>query len=197
MFVIIVLTELNSKISKERKKLNDIKAVMGLLELKINQDIVIIIIGKIIIKRKKMVEIKNKIIEKIEKEREFEDLNTLEKRFDSRFKTAKQKVLKILKEDKEARRNYFYLCLKVWILSNNIKLIIPLEKYGEMVKPETICRIRRQLIHEAKKGNKKLKFLLEDKENLKENKEMAEESRIIYGYKRAKEWAGNIEGDLK
>lgn len=97
------------------------------------------------------------------------------KPFDARFKTAKDKVLSILRNDELARKDDFYLCLLFWIKSNQIKLIVPLDKIFYLNKPETISRARRSLIRQAKKGEPNLQFLLKDKETLEKREEERQE----------------------
>ena len=96
--------------------------------------------------------------------------------FKYKHDTLKSKVLQLLKQDKYARKDDFYLCLLTWIKSGHIKLIIPLEDFNKIYKPESISRCRRRLIEEAKKGNKELKFLLKDTETM----ELRENYKNLY-----------------
>ncbi len=86
--------------------------------------------------------------------------------FKLKHNTLKQKVLSILKSDKQARHDYFWLCLLVWIKQDAIKFIIPLEDYSKMYKPESISRIARELFEEARNGEVELQFLLKDTKTL-------------------------------
>jgi len=125
------------------------------------------------------------------------DLYTLNKRFDKRFQTLRQKVIKILKEDDYARKKDWWLTLRLWAMSGHIKIIVPLDKLLEINAPESISRIRRSLIKEAKLGNKDLRFLLKDEKVLNDRDVKAEESREVWAYKRDLNINSVIAGDLK
>lgn len=82
--------------------------------------------------------------------------------FSLKHKTIKSSVLSILKSDKLARKDDFWLSLMFWIKHGHIKLVIPLEKYHEIKKPESISRCRREIFLDLKKGKyPKLKYLIE------------------------------------
>lgn len=82
--------------------------------------------------------------------------------FSKRFPTVKGRVLSILKNDKHARENYLWLCLVYWAKCGHIKVIIPKDKFNRVNSPESITRAMRDLVAEAKHGNPKLKFLLNE-----------------------------------
>jgi len=86
--------------------------------------------------------------------------------FNKKHITLKQIVKDILKHDKQARKDYFYLCLLVWLKSNQIQLIVPMKDYSKLYKPDSITRISRELFIEARKGVPDLQFLLKDTETL-------------------------------
>ena len=86
--------------------------------------------------------------------------------FKKKHLTVKSKVLSILRSDKQARKDDFWLMLLYYVKSGHIKLIIPLEEFSKINKPESISRCRRELIKEAKQGVKELQFLLKDTETL-------------------------------
>jgi len=108
--------------------------------------------------------------------------------------TLKQKVLSIVKQDKLARKDYFWLCLLVWIKSNNIKFIIPLEDYHKMYKPESISRIFRELMEEAKKGKPELQFLLNDTQTLNKRDNLQELNRQYFQTKNLGKQAEIVKG---
>lgn len=93
--------------------------------------------------------------------------------FALKHNTLKSKVLQVLRQDKYTRKDDFYLCLKIWILSNHIKLIVPLEDFGKIYKPESISRIRREIFKEAK-TDPKLKWLFYDTETLDKREKLQE-----------------------
>jgi hypothetical protein len=100
--------------------------------------------------------------------------------FKFQHETLKSRVLSILRGDKQARKDDFWLCLMIWIKSDNIKLVIPLEDYHKIYKPESISRIRRELIAEAKSGVKELQFLLNNEEILEERDDLEELNHNYY-----------------
>ena len=124
-------------------------------------------------------------------------LDDLNKRFDKRFETLRQKVIKILKEDEFARKKDWWLVIRLWAMSGHIKIITPMDKLLEINAPESVSRIRRSLVKEAKAGNKDLKFLIKDKELLDDRNLKAEESREVWAYKRDIQLNSNIAGDFK
>ena len=87
---------------------------------------------------------------------------------DFKFKhlTCKDIVKQILKQDKLARKDYTWLLLLTWIKQGAVKLIIPLEDYGKMYKPESVSRVARELFTEARNGDIELQFLLKDTETI-------------------------------
>lgn len=131
-------------------------------------------------------------IEKIKgidvKKLEINKINDLEetKGFATRFKTVKDKVLSIVRNDEYARKDYFYLCLLFWIKTGAIKLIVPLDKFFYITKPESISRAYRSLVSDAKKGNPQLRFLLKDEETINNRQEIAEEIREYFGAEKIK-----------
>ena len=125
-----------------------------------------------------MIEVKSKDCEIIEKLGVRPNDNNFKESMDFKLKhnTVKSRVLSILRQDKYARKDDFYLCLLTWVKSGHIKLIVPLEDFNKINKPESISRCRRQLIEEAKKGNKELNFLLKDTETM----ELRENYKNLY-----------------
>jgi hypothetical protein len=88
--------------------------------------------------------------------------------FNIKHNTVKEKVKSILRKDKYSRKNDFYLCLLYWIQNGDITMNVDFKDFKKICKPETISRIRRELISDAKKGNNELKWLLNDLETLDE-----------------------------
>lgn len=126
-----------------------------------------------------MVEVLVKPVEVVEKKGTFQPTDNCFKEsndFKYKHETLKSKVLQLLKQDKYARKDDFYLCLLTWVKSGHIKLIVPLEDFNKINKPESISRCRRQLIEEAKKGVKELNFLLKDTDTL----ELRENYKNLY-----------------
>jgi len=93
---------------------------------------------------------------------------------------VKERVLSILKGDKYARKNDFYLCLVYWIKCGFIKMEIDFKDFNKITKPESISRCRRELISLAKKGNKELQFLLKDSETLNKRDNLQRLNREYY-----------------
>lgn len=87
-------------------------------------------------------------------------------KFEREHMTLKELIKHIVKYDKLARKDYFHLCLRVWISSNQIQLIVPMSSYNKIYKPDSITRIFRELMTQAKKGNEELQFLLKDTETI-------------------------------
>lgn len=80
--------------------------------------------------------------------------------FAKRFPTVKARVISILKHDTYARRNYLWLCMVYWAKCDQIKVVVPLDKFNQVNSPETICRAFRDIMieHEKKKMHPFLKF---------------------------------------
>lgn len=110
---------------------------------------------------------------------------------DFKFKhtTCKEIVKQILRQDKKARKDYSWLLLLVWIKQGAIKFIIPLEDYKKMYKPESVSRVCRELVESAKKGNKELKWLLNDEETLEKRENLQELNRGYFQDKKSGELA--------
>ena len=151
-----------------------------------------------------MIEVPYKQIEKVEKKGKLTkteepsiDIETLNKRFDRRFQTVREKVIKILREDEFARKKDWWLTIRLWAMSGHIKIITPMDKLIEINAPESISRIRRSLVNEAKNGNKDLKFLLKDKETLIDHENKYLESRNVWAYKRDSYNNSIIAGEIK
>jgi hypothetical protein len=127
-----------------------------------------------------MVSWSEKQIETIEKRGKTEDIDLSRYKESDSFKfrhdKLREQVLSILRTDIQARKNDFWLCLLLWIKKGHIKLVIPLEEFHKINKPESISRARRKLIEQAKKGDKALSFLLNDEITL----ENREKERINY-----------------
>lgn len=100
--------------------------------------------------------------------------------FEEQHLTLKELIKKITYYDKEARNNYFYLCLLCWIKSNQIQLIVPLKNYDKLYKPESISRVYRELVTEAKAGNKELQYLLKDEETLNKRENLENFNHSYY-----------------
>ncbi len=89
--------------------------------------------------------------------------------------TIKEIVKHVLKYDKLARKDYWWLNTRVYALGGFIKQLVILENFSRKPSPETINRERRELYIEAKKGDPELKWLLTDEEfieNMKEREEL-------------------------
>ena len=82
--------------------------------------------------------------------------------FDKRFTTVKQRVRSIVKNDKDARKNYLWLYMVYLVKCGMIKLIVPLENFNKVNSPETVTRAFRKLVEEAKNGDPSLSFLLDE-----------------------------------
>jgi hypothetical protein len=87
-------------------------------------------------------------------------------KFQRMHTTLKDLIKHIVKYDKLARKDYVHLCWRVWITSNQVQIISPMKDYSKIYKPDSITRIFRELIREAKKGKEELQFLLKDTETL-------------------------------
>ena len=115
-----------------------------------------------------MIEVKQyKQIETIEKEgvrpneRNFKESNT----FSIKHNTVKDKVKSLVRFDKYARKDRFYLCLLYWIKNGDITMNVDFKDFKKITKPETITRCFRELKEQANNGNKELRWLLYDEEN--------------------------------
>jgi len=140
------------------------------------------------------IEIKNTQIETIEKvgsRTEYPDEERLKESADFSLKhnTIQERVKSILKMDKYARKDDLFLLLLYYVKCGMIKLIVPLEDFYKINKPESITRAKRKLFEMAKKGNKELNFLLKDEENLEVRKNQEELYRDYYSEKSAMERA--------
>lgn len=112
-----------------------------------------------------------------EKKKDLPDFNRLDitQGFEKRFKTVKERVTSIVKNDDYARKNYWWLYLLYLSKMKQIKIITK-DNENKITSPETVSRALRELVKEAKKGDEKLKFLLKDKETL----EKREQERLNY-----------------
>ena len=109
-----------------------------------------------------MVEIINKQINIEKEEKPKYDIH----KFEREHMTLKELVKHIVKYDKQSRKDYFALCLQVWLSANQIQFLIPMSSYNKIYKPDSITRIFRELMKQAKKGDPELQFLLKDTETL-------------------------------
>ena len=100
--------------------------------------------------------------------------------FNTKHITVKEKVKSILRKDKYARKNYFYLCLLYWVQNGDITMKIDFKDFSKITKPETISRCCRELVSEAKKGNQELKWLLNNEEVLNEREYLREMNHAYY-----------------
>lgn len=97
--------------------------------------------------------------------------------FNLKHNTVKQRVLSILREDKYARKNDFYLCLLYWIKCGFIQMKVDFKDFDKITKPESISRCRRELILESKRGVKELRWLLNDEETLEKRENLKDLNR--------------------
>lgn len=95
--------------------------------------------------------------------------------FEKRFKTVKERVTSIVKNDKYARKHYWWLYLLYLAKMKQIKIITK-DNTTKITSPETVSRALRELVKEAKEGKEKLQFLLKDTETL----EKREQERLNY-----------------
>lgn len=58
---------------------------------------------------------------------------------------AKNLVRELLQTDQRYRNDDLWLILQIWQQKQQIKLFIPYDKLCEMIKPETITRVRREI----------------------------------------------------
>ena len=100
--------------------------------------------------------------------------------FALKHNTVKDRVKSILREDKYARKNDFYLCLYYWIKCGYIKMEIDFKDFDKITKPETISRIRRELISQAKEGDEELQYLLDDTETLDKRETLKQLNQSYY-----------------
>lgn len=133
----------------------------------------------------KIVPSKYQNVEKIEKngikltKTELPNTDLHETDFSLRHQKVKDRVLSILKGDKYARKNDFYLCLSYWIKTGMINVNVDFQEWNKITKPESISRCRRELMSLAKKGNKDYAFLLKDEETI-DIREKEKENYINY-----------------
>ena len=104
--------------------------------------------------------------------------------FSLRHETVKNRVLSLLKFDKYARRNDFYLCLLYWIKSGMISVNVDFKDWNKITKPESISRARRELMSLAKKGHKDYSFLLKDEETSDIRNQEEENYKEYFGMKK-------------
>jgi hypothetical protein len=97
--------------------------------------------------------------------------NFKETDFEIRHNTVKERVKSLLRKDKYARTNDFYLCLLYWISCGHITMNIDFKDWNKITKPESISRCRRQLLTMARRGDKELQFLLKDTKTLNDRDE--------------------------
>ena len=100
--------------------------------------------------------------------------------FNTKHNNVKDKVRSLLRQDKYARRNYFYLCLLYWVQNGDITMNIYFKDFKKITKPETISRVCRELVSEAKKGDKDLKWLLNDEDILNERDNLKQLNHNYY-----------------
>lgn len=104
--------------------------------------------------------------------------------FTIKHNTIEGRVKQILKQDKYSRRDDLWLLLLYYVKCNMIKIIVPLEDFKKIHKPESITRAKRHLFSKAKEGNKELQFLLRDKENLDIRDEQEKKYKEYFGGKK-------------
>ena len=109
--------------------------------------------------------------------------------FNTKHTTVKEKVRSILRKDRYARKNYFYLCLLYWVQNGDIQMNIDFKDFKSITKPETISRCCRELVSEAKQGNNELKWLLNDTEILEQRNELEQLNHDYYQDKKNSEIA--------
>ena len=103
--------------------------------------------------------------------------------FSLRHERVKDRVLSILKGDKYARKNDFYLCLNYWIRTGMINVNVDFQEWNKITKPESISRARRELMSLAKRGNKDYAFLLKDEETIDVREKEEQNYKNYYGGK--------------
>lgn len=108
---------------------------------------------------------KDKPLKKVYAKPRFDNLNE-SLHFQKNMNTVEERVLSILTHDKYARKKDWWLMTLYWAKMGYIKLIIPESEINKITPPETITRVRRKIMKEAKDGKPDLKFLLNDQENL-------------------------------
>lgn len=108
-------------------------------------------------------------VDKIEKIRGFYKIN----------ETLRENIIKILKEDKYTRNNATFLCLVYWAKMNQIKILIPQDKFGEMTPTESITRALRKIKEQAREGDPELSFLLKNLKIDDNIKKEAKQSKMM------------------
>lgn len=100
--------------------------------------------------------------------------------FENQHHTLKELVKKIVYYDKEARSDYTKLLIQVWLSQNAIQFIIPMKDYNKMYKAESVSRVFRELMTDARSGAPELQFLLKDTETLDKRSNLEELNHKYY-----------------
>ena len=126
-------------------------------------------------------------IEKVEKPinlspTEFPDNSRIKESMDFaiKHKTILERVKSILRYDKLARKDYWWLQALFYAKCGFIKELMVLENFRRKPSPESINRCRRELFKKAKGGDKELAWLLTDKEFIEDIKKEEELYRNYY-----------------
>ena len=61
------------------------------------------------------------------------------------IRTTRELVEELLREDPKCRNSDLWLILQVWQKKQHIKCFVPYECLKDMILPETISRVRRQI----------------------------------------------------
>lgn len=104
--------------------------------------------------------------------------------FSIKHDTIEKRVKSLLRYDKYARKDDLFLLLLYYVKCNMIKIIVPLEDFKKIHKPESITRAKRYLFEKAKKGDNELKWLLDDQETLKTREREERKYREYFGNRR-------------
>ena len=100
--------------------------------------------------------------------------------FAEKHKTILEQVKSILRYDKLARKDYWWLQAILYSKCGFIKEIAVLERFRNKPSPESISRCRRELYKMARKGDPDLRWLLDDKKFIEEMKNEEELYRDYY-----------------
>lgn len=112
--------------------------------------------------------------------------------FQKKMSTIEERVKSILRSDKYARKKDWWLILLYWVKMGYIKIVVPLENLNKITPPESITRVKRRLISMAKKGDKELRWLLNDLENIQIREEHEQLYHNYYADKKSQEIAGVV-----
>ena len=109
--------------------------------------------------------------------------------FAEKHKSILERVKYILKFDKLARKDYWWLQAVFYAKCGFIKEIAVLERFKDKPSPESIDRTRRELYKKARAGDKELAWLLSDKEFIEEMENKEELYRNYYSQQKYQEKA--------